>query len=160
MSDDRLPYQAYVNGFCINLTTQQVLCIEKQRPLFQKGKWNGIGGKIEPGENPKHAMAREFHEECGVLTDPTDWQHTLSLEGSDFVVHFYRRFVTDFPLVTQTTDERLGFMYLKDIMDSVNQPVPVLANMRWILPFQFFGEGYDMPLTVRWLGRERAVSNA
>ena len=155
---ERAPFQAYVVGFLINPDLQQVLCIEKQRPLFQRGKWNGIGGKIEPGESPIHAMVREFHEETGILTEWFNWTHTLTMEGVDFVVHFYRRFVTDFPLVTQTTDERLGFFYLKDIMDTRHQPVPVLANMRWILPLQFFGMGYEMPLHVKWVGRETAPS--
>jgi 8-oxo-dGTP diphosphatase len=30
------------------------------------GKWNGLGGKMEPGEGPIEAAQREFHEEADV----------------------------------------------------------------------------------------------
>lgn len=32
-----------------------------------KGKWNGVGGKIEPGESPPEACKREIFEETGLL---------------------------------------------------------------------------------------------
>jgi 8-oxo-dGTP pyrophosphatase MutT (NUDIX family) len=32
---------------------------------FGVGKWNGFGGKIEPGETIEEAAVRECHEECG-----------------------------------------------------------------------------------------------
>lgn len=33
---------------------------------FHKGKYNGIGGKLEAGESPEEAMAREAVEESGL----------------------------------------------------------------------------------------------
>lgn len=33
---------------------------------FGQGRWNGFGGKVEPGEDVKAAAAREIKEECGV----------------------------------------------------------------------------------------------
>ncbi len=32
----------------------------------QLGKWNGLGGKVEPGEDAWQAMTREIREEAGV----------------------------------------------------------------------------------------------
>lgn len=32
-----------------------------------KGKWNGVGGKIEQGETPSQACLREVKEETGIL---------------------------------------------------------------------------------------------
>lgn len=43
-----------------------VWMIEKQKPEWQKGFFNGIGGKVEPGETPKEAIYREVKEEAGV----------------------------------------------------------------------------------------------
>jgi 8-oxo-dGTP diphosphatase len=123
----------YVNGFLINPRTTEVLFIQKNRPLFQKGKWNGIGGKIEPDEEPIHAMVREFLEETDIVTQPEDWTHTVTLTGAEFEVIFYRQFVTGMPPFKQVTDEVVGIFHLADVF----QALPVLDNMRIILPIQF-----------------------
>ena len=34
---------------------------------FHEGKWNGLGGKFEPGESPEDCVIREIHEESGLL---------------------------------------------------------------------------------------------
>ena len=34
------------------------------------GKWNGLGGKLEPGESPEQAGAREVLEEAGMALKP------------------------------------------------------------------------------------------
>jgi 8-oxo-dGTP pyrophosphatase MutT (NUDIX family) len=33
---------------------------------ISKGKWNAVGGKIEPGETPLECATREAYEECGL----------------------------------------------------------------------------------------------
>jgi 8-oxo-dGTP diphosphatase / 2-hydroxy-dATP diphosphatase len=36
---------------------------------FGQGKWNGFGGKVEPGEECIDAARRELEEECGIKAD-------------------------------------------------------------------------------------------
>lgn len=43
----------------------EILLAMKKRG-FGKGLWNGVGGKIEPGESIEQAMMRECEEEIGV----------------------------------------------------------------------------------------------
>ena len=33
---------------------------------FHQGKWNGLGGKFEPGESPEECLRREVKEESGL----------------------------------------------------------------------------------------------
>ncbi len=39
---------------------------------FAAGKWTGFGGKIEPGESPIGAAARELYEEVSIRADAAD----------------------------------------------------------------------------------------
>lgn len=81
----------YVCGFAFADVDQDryVLLIEKLRPPWQKGYLNGLGGKIEGVETPEEAMAREFHEECGVHTHADEWlQFHYTRFGNGAEVHF------------------------------------------------------------------------
>lgn len=69
----------YVIGFFIDTAKDAVLLIERRKPDWQQGLVNGIGGKIEPGEDVQVAMAREFFEEAGVETSPYDWRHFVTV---------------------------------------------------------------------------------
>lgn len=79
--------RSYVDGFLFSLDKQKVVLIRKNHPDWMKGKLNAVGGKIEPGEEPRMAMIREFKEETGV--EILGWNHYLVLGGSGFKVHCY-----------------------------------------------------------------------
>lgn len=38
----------------------------KRENDMHKGKWNGLGGKFEPGESPEDCIIREVYEESGL----------------------------------------------------------------------------------------------
>lgn len=64
---------AYVIGFLFAPRWERVVLIEKRKPAWQAGLLNGVGGKIEPGETPEEAIARECAEECGVTLSARGW---------------------------------------------------------------------------------------
>lgn len=142
-------YMRYVCGFMIapaaDALESQVLCVLKNRPTFQAGRWNGIGGKIEAGETPLQAQVREFEEEAGVATDPEAWEHTISLYAPSHEVHYYRTFVPSFPPYRTVTDEWIASHYVRQLLTDL----PVLDNMRWILPLQLT-LNVRFPLQVTW----------
>ncbi len=39
--------------------------IKKENDMH-RGKWNGLGGKLEPGESPEECVIREVYEESGL----------------------------------------------------------------------------------------------
>src|ERR1035437_2138595 len=81
--------QEYVAGFLFDGSI--VWLIRKNKPDWQKGKLNGIGGKIEEGELPFDAMRREFKEEAKLDID--SWKHycTITDEKTWKVYFFYAR---------------------------------------------------------------------
>ncbi len=39
----------------------------KKENDYHEGKWNGLGGKFEPGESPENCAVREIKEESGLI---------------------------------------------------------------------------------------------
>lgn len=78
----------YVLGFALASQKELVLLVKKQRgPSVNIGKWNGVGGKVEPGEKPLAAMIREFREETGA---DADWEYFGQFIGIGWVVDLFR----------------------------------------------------------------------
>lgn len=63
----------YVLGLIFNKNKTEIALIRKDRPIFQKGLLNGIGGKIENNETEINAMIRECEEETTLVTVENDW---------------------------------------------------------------------------------------
>jgi 8-oxo-dGTP diphosphatase len=58
-------FKSYVLCFAFSPDLTRVALIQKQKPEWQRGLLNGIGGKIEAGESALDAVRREFAEETG-----------------------------------------------------------------------------------------------
>lgn len=117
----------YVAGFAFE--GGKVALIEKQRPAWQKGKLNGIGGHIEDGETPSKAMVREFYEETGCMTDETEWLQFATLTGTDFEVNFFRSYPGNLEDLDSPTDEKVVIWPT----DRVNV-FSCIPNLSWLIP--------------------------
>ncbi len=60
----------------------QILLAEKKRG-FGQGKFNGIGGKVEAGENPDETMLRETKEEINIV--PIEYEKVGVFDFIEFV---------------------------------------------------------------------------
>jgi len=54
--------------YVIDKNTNSALMIHrvKKQNDYHQGKWNGLGGKFEPGESPEECAIREIEEESGL----------------------------------------------------------------------------------------------
>ena len=69
---------------------REVLLIKKKRGLG-KGLWNGVGGKLNPGEELEDAARREFEEETSVILGEIEkiGELMFDLNGERFLVHVF-----------------------------------------------------------------------
>lgn len=119
--------QRYVAGFMFD-TAGHVALVRKNKPEWQKGKLNGIGGKIEDGEKPGEAMVREFFEETGVATTLAQWYPFATLEGKGFQVCFFKG-QGDLRTVRTMETEEIVRQRVSDI--TVYNAIP---NLTWLIP--------------------------
>lgn len=124
----------YVLGFMFNEDQTQVALILKNRPEWQAGLLNGIGGKIEEGEHPWDAMVREFKEETGYTSGYETWVHRLTLifvddaMGGRAEVYVYLG-TGDITLLRTMEDEKVCVVAWK-----VVQPDGCIHNLEWMVP--------------------------
>ncbi|MGC8492050.1 MAG: NUDIX domain-containing protein [Syntrophobacteraceae bacterium] len=123
--------QGYVLGFVFTSTPKNVLLTEKNCPDWQKGKWNGIGGKIEAGEKPIDAMVREMFEETTISISAPDWHHYATMVGDDFQCFVFAAscFFDHFPCACNPdTGERLLLVPISQL-----SRFPRLANTSFLI---------------------------
>ena len=121
----------YVLGFAFSEDGSQVLLINKNRPDWQAGKLNGIGGKVENNEAIIDAMVREFREETTLNTTPGCWQLFLKMNSlhDNTEVYCYRMSDDFIQHAESVTDEPVG-VYLTDEAHQLH----TLPSVRILLP--------------------------
>lgn len=140
----------YSVGFLHN--DHEVVLIRKNRPAWQAGYLNGVGGHIEKYEDPHSCMVREFREETGVGVGP--WEHFATLLGEHAMIHCFAvydpegMFIYD---VKTTTDEDIEIWPFDDLNGFLehSQTVP---NLEWILPLMRQRAKYSWPITIKFHG--------
>lgn len=55
----------------------------KKKNDIHEGKWNGLGGKMEPGETPEECVIREVREESGLRIDQPELRAILTFPQFD-----------------------------------------------------------------------------
>lgn len=125
----------YVCGFMFSRGWSQLALIRKAKPAWQRGKLNGIGGKIEDGESPMDAMLREFKEETGHQTRRADWNYFLRMAGvndggeGNFQVDFFAC-TGDLRALQTTEAEKLEIINTQDVFPLRSD---MIENLPWLI---------------------------
>jgi 8-oxo-dGTP diphosphatase len=116
-------------GFVFDTSLEQVLLIHKNRPEWQKGDINGLGGKCEGQETFAHCIAREVREEAGIWIAPQNWRRYAQLNWDIWKVavfaSIYRGEMAD---AQSQTDEEISWHPV------VSLPPKVKTNLPWLIP--------------------------
>lgn len=117
-----------------------ILLIQKNKPEWQKGLLNGIGGKIEYWETAKQAAVREVEEETGIKLDFNEIRRFGYLRGKDWEVVCYKGFTDKILDAQTTTEEEVKLLSYSTFNEWKHQCIP---NLEWILPAAFYKEHVD-----------------
>ncbi|MBN2471348.1 MAG: NUDIX domain-containing protein [Anaerolineae bacterium] len=116
-------------GFVFDSTLSHVMLIHKNRPAWQAGKVNGVGGKLEPGETPLEGIRREVREESALDIPLQDWLPVAEMQADDWRVHvFAARYGGDPARARSQTDEQVGWHPVAAL------PPDVISNLTWLIP--------------------------
>ncbi|HRN96339.1 MAG TPA: NUDIX domain-containing protein [Candidatus Levybacteria bacterium] len=119
----------YTVGFIFNTSLTKVLLIHKLHPQWQNGKINGVGGKIEPGEDSIDCIVREIREETGLITQKNLWKFAGKNCAPDWEVDFYACMYNGQESDAKTlTDEKVEWFLLSDLPDNL------IPNLKWLIP--------------------------
>jgi 8-oxo-dGTP pyrophosphatase MutT (NUDIX family) len=146
---DDWPVATHCVGFFFDPSRSRVWLVRKNRPQWQAGLLNGIGGKIEPGETPHAAMVREFAEEAGLRFER--WEEVVRLEhrARGGVIVFFRAFAAsddEFLRPRAGTDEAIGFY---PVLDVIGLRPDVLAGLRVEIPLALDTSGLCLPIRLQ-----------
>lgn len=61
----------------------------KKENDYHEGKWNGLGGKFEPGETPEECAVREVYEESGLKVSNPIFKGLITFPMFDGIDDWY-----------------------------------------------------------------------
>ncbi len=140
--------QRYVVGFVFD-TFGRTALIQKNRPEWQAGRLNGIGGHVEEDEGIWDAMEREFFEETGVRLK--DWELFAYMYFPGARIDFFRILDLDpktMDLIRTVTDEEV---IVRDAGYVLRHPkfYDLIPNLTWLIPLaRYTADNYE-PIEVR-----------
>ncbi len=154
----------YCLGFLTNEVKTKVALIRKERPAWQAGYWNGIGGKVGNGrpdeiinldEEAIDAMPREFEEETGVYTGHLKWKHLFHIESEqaskdgDYILDVFT-LGDDYAIrnVISNTDEKVEIFNIWDVNNLRTTP-----NVLWFCDFiRTASNTFKLPIFIKDVG--------
>lgn len=118
----------YTVGFAFDEFDSLAL-IRKNRPAWQVGRFNGLGGHVEPFESFGDCIVREFEEECGVATSNEMWRRFASISSPSAYVAFFVARDLGLNNIETTTDEPVV------VFDLDSYPFDrCVPNLQWLIP--------------------------
>lgn len=123
---------------CFIQKGDDVLLLNREKPAWM-GCWNGIGGKIEPGETPHDCILREICEETGIQVDSIEFKGLVTWEdngiecGGMYTYHAKVPEDYDYRVPLKTREGILDFKNIGWVMDTQNEGVA--HNLAFFLPY-------------------------
>lgn len=142
-------HEKYVVGFAFD-KDGRIALILKERPGWQQGLFNGIGGKVEEGETPLDAMIREFDEETGVLVD--NWQLYVTLQYPKTEIFFFKalvepEYLDNLKMGEESRTDEFVFVFTLEEFNK-KRPADYVRNLEWLIPMAMYDRAIYLPVNV------------
>ncbi|PKR84469.1 NUDIX hydrolase [Heyndrickxia camelliae] len=126
----------YKYTICFIKKGEQILMLNRVKSPWM-GIWNGVGGKIEKGEEPKESVLREILEETGISLKDVDYKGVVTWLVDGIRTGGMHAFVAEIPETFEyhtpvSTDE--GILAWKNISWILHPENLGLANVKYFLP--------------------------
>jgi len=117
----------YVLGLAFDPSLERVVLIHKNRPDWQRGLVNGIGGKVETEDDCiLSAMKREAYEEADIAFKNImiGWTHYLDMTGQvnkrkHWIVHCFYAILQKDAVIKSKTDEQVSFFHVDNLPENM-----------------------------------------
>lgn len=110
----------YSNVFALNSRYSEVVLVRKNRPAWQNGLLNAVGGKVDADETYLQCAIREFKEETSVDISEYPIHHFADLVGVDYKIGFFLVILDDtaFYECKTTESEQIDRYDINEILTS------------------------------------------
>ena len=139
--------QKYCLGFVFSKDMSKVILIKKNRPHNLEGMFNGVGGKVEPGENHFQAMKRESIEEIGYHSD--DWSAFACLTSQWYKIYCFYTVEKTIPIdecYCSLTDELASVQDVNTLL-AHDSDEELVEHVRWLVRMAISIRNYQVDTT-------------
>ena len=119
----------------VGITTdnKEILLLKKNNPDWQKGLYNGIGGKVELNTTPLETIIKKCQEELGVnISNWIELDSEISSSGIEIVYFLTTLNEGEIKKLQSQTDERAELFSIN------NLPTNILQDLKIQIERQFF----------------------
>jgi 8-oxo-dGTP diphosphatase len=122
--------QKYVVGFIFNKDLDSVLLMHKNRPAWQDGLINGLGGKVEEGEDTFTTISREIEEESGLIIEESEWIKSGKVYSGTFTMDVFGCvYDGDKEDATTKEDEEIEWFTISSLPPNTVENIPWLVHI-------------------------------
>ena len=112
---------------------KEILLLKKNNPDWQKGLYNGIGGKVELNTTPLETIIKKCQEELGVnISNWIELDSEISSSGIEIVYFLTTLNENEIKKLQSQTDERAELFSIN------NLPTNILQDLKIQIERQFF----------------------